>query len=496
MTAPVPSTTYFPLFLDLSGLRVLVVGGGAVASRKLALLAGSGAERQVVAPELSPEVAEMVDSGSVRWLAHRFEVAQLAGVRLVIAATDDRDANARVASAARAAGIFVNAVDQPDLGDVAVPAMVRRGHLTVAIGSDGQAPVLARRLRARIEALLPTRLGDLLALFKRYRPEIRACWPDVDERRRAYEQLLDGAIPELIEAGRAEQAEAQLRQHLERPRSGVKDASPIDNDDPLPVEAGSVALVGAGPGDPGLLTLAALRELQAADVIVHDRLVSTEVLDLARRDAERISVGKCAGRPSIGQGEIDELLVSLARAGRRVVRLKGGDPLIFARGGEELQALTRAGIALRIVPGITAAQGCAAYAGIPLTERSHSQALRLVTAHCQRDGDEVDWAALASGGETLALYMGVRQAPRVQARLIAHGLAADTPFACIENGTRSNQRVLIGRLDELAMTIRSQKAQSPSLLLIGQLILRAGQHHWFGRPPMYSPGLAGVARAA
>ncbi len=495
MTIPEP-TTYFPLFLDLSGLRVLVVGAGAVAARKLALLAGTGAERLVVAPELSPEVVALVESGEVRWLAEVFAVDQLEGVRLVIAATDDRLANAQVASAAKAAGIFVNAVDQPDLGNVAVPAMVRRGQLTVAIGSDGQAPVLARRLRARIEALLPTRLGDLLALLKRYRPAIRARWPDVDERRRAYERVLDGELPALIEAGRADQAEALLRRELAQRQSAAACAERFDRDQPAHAEPGSVALVGAGPGDPGLLTLAALRELQAADVIVHDRLVSAEVLDLARRDAERISVGKCAGRPSISQGEIDQLIVELARAGRRVVRLKGGDPLIFARGGEELQALSRAGIALRIVPGITAAQGCAAYAGIPLTERNQSQALRLVTAHCQRDGDEVDWAALAAAGETLALYMGLRQAPRVQARLIAHGLAADTPFACVENGTRSSQRVLLGRLDELASVVRTQAVQSPALLLIGELTLRARQQHWFGSPPWISPGLGGVARAA
>lgn len=481
--------TYFPLFLDLHDQPVLVIGAGAVAARKLNLLRRSGARLLVVAPELSAEVTEMVRTGAVEWLARHFDASQLRAVRLVIAATDDRAENARVAALSKAAGIWVNAVDQPAAGDVAVPALIQRGELTLAIGSDGQAPVLARRLRAQIEALLPTRLGELLALLKQHRAAIRARWPDVDSRRHGYEAILDGPIPALIEAGRLAEATALLQAALQ-PTAGPDPARSE------PALAGSVALVGAGPGDPGLLTLAALRELQAADVIVHDRLVSAEVRDLARRDAEWISVGKCAGQPSIGQSDIDALLVQLARAGRRVVRLKGGDPLIFARGGEELRALTTAGIPIRIVPGITAAQGCAAYAGIPLTERDQAQALRLVTAHCQRDGDEVDWAALAQGGETLALYMGVRQAPRIQSRLIAFGLAADTPFACIENGTRGNQRVLLGRLDELSRTVREQSVQSPALLLIGELCLRAQAQHWFGAPPWLSAGLRQIQRAA
>jgi uroporphyrin-III C-methyltransferase/precorrin-2 dehydrogenase/sirohydrochlorin ferrochelatase len=481
--------TYFPLYVDLHDQRVVVVGAGAVAARKLKLLLRSGARLSVVAPNVCAEVDELVEKGRVEWLGCRFDGSQLAGARLVIAATDDQAENARVAALAKAAGIWVNAVDQPDAGDVAIPAMVQRGDLTVAIGSDGQAPVLARRLRAQIEAQLPTRLGDLLALLKRHRPAIRARWPNVELRRRAYEDLLDGPIPALVEAGRLAQAEVLLDAVLQTPEGGAS-AKPEN------AGAGSVALVGAGPGDPGLLTLAALRELQAADVIVHDRLVSGEVLDLARRDADRISVGKCAGQPSIAQAEIDTLLLRLAREGRRVVRLKGGDPLIFARGGEELRALCAGGIPIRIVPGITAAQACAAYAGIPLTERDQAQALRLVTAHSQRDGDEVDWAALARGGETLALYMGVRQAPRVQARLIAHGLAADTPFACVENGTRGDQRVLLGRLDELSHTIRDQSVRSPALLLIGVLSLRAQAQHWFGAPPWLSPGLLRLQQAA
>lgn len=478
MAAQSPANRYFPLFLDLHQQPVLVVGAGAVAGRKLELLAGSGAQLRVVGRELGVVARQMLQDGQLDWLGTDFDARQLRGVRLVIAATDDPALNALVAAAARAAGIWVNAVDQPEVGDVAVPALVRRGSLTVAIGSDGQAPVLARRLRASIEALLPTRLGDLLALLARYRGAIRRRWPEVQQRRRAYESLLDGELPALVEACRLGQAEALLESVLDSTQA------PATQD-----QRGSVALVGAGPGDPGLLTLAAVRELQAADVIVHDRLVSPAVLELARRDAERISVGKCAGVPSISQRQIDALLVRLASSGRRVVRLKGGDPLIFARGGEELRALTDAEIPLRIVPGITAAQGCAAHAGIPLTERGQAQALRLVTAHGERDGQALDWAALAGGGETLALYMGLRQASTVQGQLIGHGLAPDTPFACIENGTRPEQRVLLGQLRELASVLREQQVASPALLLIGPLVLRARQHHWFGDQPWLSPGL-------
>ncbi|MCB1628303.1 MAG: uroporphyrinogen-III C-methyltransferase [Xanthomonadales bacterium] len=476
--------TWVPLFLDLSGQRVLVVGGGEVAERKLRLLLDSGADLRVVAPEATASVQAWQREGRLQWLAQDFDAAVLSDARLVIAATDQPEVNATVAKAARAAGIWVNAVDQPEAGDVAVPAQLRRGPLTVAIGTDGAAPVLGRRLRARIESLLPERVGDLLALLQRHRAALRRRWPDPVERRRAYESLLDGEFAVLVEAGRLADAEAHL---LDRLRST----------DTAQAEAvGSVALVGAGPGDPALLTLAALRELQSADVIVHDRLVSDAVLALARRDAERISVGKCAGVPSIAQAQIDRLLVELARGGRRVVRLKGGDPLIFARGGEELRALGRAGVPTRIVPGITATQGCAAYAGIPLTERGQAQALRLVTAHGERDGQALDWAALAAGGETLALYMGVRQATTIQGRLLGHGLAARTPFACIENGTRTEQRVLLGRLDELASVVRDQKVASPALLLIGELALRAREHHWFGAEPWQSPGLQQAVAAA
>ena len=460
---------HFPVFLDLNDQPVDVVGGGSVAARKIDLLLRSGARVRVIAPALDGELAALLEQGRLRWLPEAFSPALLGPAMLVIAATSDRQVNAQVAATAKARGIIVNAVDQPEVGNAVVPAIVSRGELTVAVSSGGSAPVLARRLRAQIEAVLPNRVGDLLALLRKHRQSIRRQLPDLQRRRACYDQLLDGEVAELIEAGQTERAEAMLLESLQPSGQPTKNG-------------GSVALVGAGPGDPGLLTLAALRELQRAEVIVHDQLVSAEVLDLARRDAERISVGKRAGGHSVAQAEIEALLIRLAADGKRVVRLKGGDPLIFARGGEELSALTQAGVRFRVVPGISAVQACAAYAGIPLTDRRHAQALRLVTAHCGGSVDAVDWAALTAGGETLAFYMGVRQAARIQARLIAHGLSAQTPVACIENGSRPQQRVLLGSLGDLAAMLRQHQVASPALLLVGEVCRYASTQHWFGRP--------------
>ena len=466
---------HFPLFLDLREQPVDVVGGGSVAARKVALLIRSGARVRIIAPELGVELGELLEQGQIRWLPEAFSAQLLEPVRLVITATNSAAVNAEVAAAAKARGIIVNAVDQPEAGNAIVPAIVERGGLTVAISSGGQAPVLARRLRASIESVLPTRLGELLHLLSRYRTRIRQRYCDVGQRRRWYDGLLDGEIPRLVEAGQSALAEQRLLVSL-----GADGIS----------AQGSVALVGAGPGDPGLLTLAAQRELQSADVIVHDQLVSAEVLDMARRDAERICVGKRAGGHSVAQRDIEALLLRLAGQGRQVVRLKGGDPLIFARGGEELSALHAAGIPFRIVPGISAVQACAAYTGIPLTDRRHAQALRLVTAHCKGSVDAVDWSALVGGGETLAFYMGVREAPRIQARLIAHGLSSSTPVACVENASRPDQRVLLTELGQMAVALRAAKIASPALLIVGQVSLYAAQNHWFGAAPIrhHGPG--------
>lgn len=456
----------FPLFADLQGRRVLVVGGGDIATRKVQLLLEASADVLVGAPELSPSLAALADQGRIRTIIGVFQPQWLEDAWLVVAATDDRAINTAVAEAADARRMFSNVVDDAELSSFQVPSIVDRSPLTIAISSSGVAPVLARRLREQIESLFDHSLGALAALAARHRPRIRARRPDLKQRRRFYDWLLDGPVASLLRQQQPEEAERVLMAELNHPQA---------------VSQGSVVLVGAGPGDPGLLTLKALRALNEADVILHDRLVSPAVLSLARRDADRISVGKQLGEDHHAtQARIHELLVKHAQAGRRVVRLKGGDAFIFGRGGEELEYLRAHHIPYEVVPGITAALACAAYAGIPLTHRDHAQSVRLVTAHCREDEDTLDWAGLAQERQTLAFYMGVGQLDTLSARLIKHGRAPSTPFALIENGSRPEQRVVTGRLDEVASVARSHSVRAPALLVIGEVAALARELHWFG----------------
>lgn len=458
----------YPLFADLQGRRVLVVGGGEVAARKAARLLQAGADVVIGAPEFNEAVLELVSGGNVWLLPGAFQDAWLDGVWLVVAATDDADVNRQVAEAAGERRIFVNVVDAPALCSFQVPSVVDRGPLTLAVSSSGQAPVIARRVRERLESLFDHSLGDLVSLAAQHRRAVRRAFPDLARRRAFYDWLVDGPVARALRSGRKEQAGQLLQERLESP------------DD---VAAGSVVLVGAGPGDPGLLTLKALRALNEADVILYDRLVSDEVLDLARRDAARVAVGKRPGEDhDATQRRIHALMLEHARAGRRVVRLKGGDAFIFGRGGEELQFLRAQGIAYQVVPGITAALACAAYAGIPLTHRDHAQSVRFVTAHCQGDGCP-DWAALAQPGQTLAFYMGVGQLQGLVDALTGHGLSADTPFALVENGSRAQQRVVLGTLATLVRQARDERVQSPAMLLVGQVARLGASLAWFGAAP-------------
>ncbi|WP_459615262.1 siroheme synthase CysG [Bordetella sp. 2513F-2] len=464
----------FPLFADIKGRRVLVVGGGAVASRKTQALLEAGANVRVGAPELDPALAELLSAGRIGYLPGTFEPYWLDDAWLVVAATDDRAVNAAVSRAAEARRIFANVVDDPELSSFQVPSIVDRSPLIVAISSSGVAPVLARRLRERIESLFDHALGPLAALAARYRPRIRAALPDLRQRRRFYDWLLDGPVAGWLRQQQPEQAQAALEAALRRPEA--------------PPE-GSVALVGAGPGDPGLLTLKALRALNEADVILHDRLVSPDVLALARRDAERIAVGKLPGENhDATQARIHALMTEHARAGRRVVRLKGGDAFIFGRGGEELEHLRGADIRYEVVPGITAALACAAYAGIPLTHRGLAQSVRLITAHCQKDEDTLDWPGLARPGQTLAFYMGVSELERLGARLVDHGRPADTPYALVENGSRPEQRVIAGTLATLAADARAGAVRSPALLIVGEVAALADRLAWYSETAEVAAG--------
>ena len=457
----------FPIFADLKDRLVLVVGGGAVAERKTLSLLEASADVLLGAPELTPALAALAAEGRIRHLAGRFDPAWLDQVWLVVAATDDRDTNAAVSEAAGARRIFSNVVDDPELSSFQVPSIVDRSPVIVAISSSGVAPVLARRIRERIESLFDHTLGQLAGLAASYRKRIRASHPDLGARRRFYDWLLDGPVAGFLRQQQPAQAEAALASALAAPRAP---------------DAGSVVLVGAGPGDPGLLTLKALRALNEADVILHDRLVSGEVMSLARRDAERISVGKLPGEDhNATQARIHRLMVEHVRAGRRVVRLKGGDAFIFGRGGEELEYLRAHGVRYEVVPGITAALACAAYAGIPLTHREHAQSVRLVTAHCREDEDNLDWPALARERQTLAFYMGVGQLDLLTSRLLAHGRSPDTPFALIENGSRPEQRVLSGTLEQLPALAAEYAIRSPALLIVGEVAGLASQLQWFGQ---------------
>lgn len=470
----------YPLFADLKGRAVLVIGGGAVAERKIAMLLRAGARIEVVATRLSEGLQALRRAGQLVHRALVFTPAQLDSAWLAVAATDDSALNQRVAAAAAARRIWVNVVDDVALSSFQVPAIVDRSPLVIAVSSGGSAPMLARRVRERIERLLAPSLGTLAGLLDRWRARIRAARPQVDARRDWYDALLQGSVPALVDAGQIDAAERALADALAQPQRP---------------RTGRVILVGAGPGAAGLLTLDALRALQQADLILHDALVSDEVLELARRDAEKISVGKRRMGQSTAQAEIHRLLIEHARAGKVVVRLKGGDPFVFGRGGEELEALRAAGIDYTVVPGVTAALACAAYAGIPLTHREHAQSLRLVTAHCADSIDTLDWRALAAERQTLAVYMGSHRLDLLRERLLAHGRAADTPVAIIENGSRPQQRVLVGTLDELPTLASVHQVQSPALLVIGEVAALAARLHWFGAAPL-TAGPRELARAA
>ncbi|MED5523331.1 MAG: siroheme synthase CysG [Pseudomonadota bacterium] len=440
----------FPLFLDLHGKDVLVVGGGTVAWRKVQALHKAGAKVRLVAKTLCAEIA----ASPVDHVAEQFEPKWLDGVWLAIAATDDELVNEAVAEAANARQIWVNVVDQRTLCSAIVPAVVERKPVTIAISSDGQAPVLARRLREKLEAEVPQWTGALAALMGRFRDKVASRFAAFSDRRRFWEALLDGDTGQQLAKGDTQAAEAELEALLagENRRSGW------------------LKLVGAGPGDPDLLTLKALQAIQAADVIVYDRLVSDAVMNLARRDADFISVGKEKGLHSVPQPEIEAILVREASAGKRVVRLKGGDPFVFGRGGEEVLAARAAGIEVDVVPGITAAAACSARTQVPLTHRGLANQMTLVTGHCQPGGEDANWRALAQPKSTLAIYMGLTQSSHIADELMAGGLAASTPVLVVENGTRPEERRFRTDLGHLADTVEQAQVKSPALLMIGDTV--------------------------
>ncbi|MFE0586496.1 siroheme synthase CysG [Pantoea vagans] len=452
---------YFPLFCRLQGRRCLLVGAGDVAERKARLLLEAGADLWVGAPDFSPAFLQWAQQKAVTLLPGHFDPAWLTGCWLVVAATSDNEVNQQVADTAEKQQIFCNLVDAPQQASAIMPSIIDRSPLMVAVSSGGRAPVLARLLREKLEAMLPQHLGQLAQLAGGLRDRVKKQFGSLNARRHFWERFFNSErLAQTLANGDGERADQ------------ITDA--LFSAD-LP-QQGEVALVGAGPGDAGLLTLKGLQLIQQADVIVYDRLVSDEILNLVRRDAERIFVGKRAGHHCVPQDAINQLLCEQAQRGKRVVRLKGGDPFIFGRGGEELEALAQLKIPFSVVPGITAASGCAAYSGIPLTHRAHAQSVRLVTGHLQKSGT-LGWQTLAAEQQTLVFYMGLGQAGEIQQQLIQHGMRSDMPVALVENGTSTRQRVVTGTLNELEAL--AGQVSSPSLMIIGSVVSLRDSLRWF-----------------
>lgn len=444
----------YPLFIDLKGRRVPIIGGGAAALRKARLIAAAGARPIFVWPAIDADI-EREFGERAEYVDCRPAAADFPGARIVFIALEDQDAPERWAALAREAGALVNVVDRPELCDFTTPSIIDRGSLTIAISTDGAGPVYGRDLRARIEAMLPGRIGALLDFAAGYREAVKAKFEEKD-RRGFWERFFKGPVSAKALAGDEAGAHEAMLETLNRPQAQL--------------EPGAVHIVGAGPGDPDLLTLKAFRLIQEADVILYDRLVSDEILNLTRRDADRIYVGKAKANHAVPQDEIEARMIALAREGKMVVRLKGGDPFVFGRGGEELDALRAAGVPAIVTPGITAATGCAAAVSMALTHRDYSQAVTFVTGHAKGDADpDLDWASLATLKNTLVVYMGVGKAANISGNLIHHGRELSTPVAVIENGTRPEQIVVKGSLSELPALIERGGIKGPALLVIGEV---------------------------
>ncbi|WP_411704253.1 siroheme synthase CysG [Edaphovirga cremea] len=452
---------YLPIFCQLQQKACLLVGAGEVAERKARLLLNAGAELTVNATAFSAQFEHWAENGDLTLVRGPFAANLLAEKWLVIAATDRVEVNALVYQTANQMRVFCNVVDDPKRASFIMPSIIDRSPIMVAVSSGGKAPVLARLLREKLEATLPQHLGKLAQIAGSLRQRVKQQFSLGSSRRRFWEALFNH---DRLAQSLANHDKHQSEQHIERLFS-----QPI-------AQQGEVVLVGAGPGDAGLLTLKGLQQIQQADVVVYDRLVSDEIMNLVRRDAERIFVGKRAGHHCVPQDEINQILVQQAQQGKRVVRLKGGDPFIFGRGGEELETLAPAGIPFSVVPGITAASGCSAYSGIPLTHRDHAQSVRLVTGHAKTEGC-LDWDNLAGGKQTLVFYMGLSQAGEIQRQLIDHGMPASMPVALVENGTTPRQKVVTGELSQLALL--SQQVVSPSLIIVGSVVALREKMNWF-----------------
>ncbi|MGO4891341.1 siroheme synthase CysG [Flavobacterium sp. W21_SRS_FM6] len=455
---------YFPIFLDTTDLNCLVVGAGEVAARKIELLLKTHATINVVAPWACDTVLRFVEEGKVKFEKRLYETQDLSQKQLVFVATDDSLVNAQVHAQAKAQNILVNVVDNIPLCQFITPSIVDRSPIVIAISSGGVAPVLLRYLRQKLESLIPQKVSLLGQFSEKFRELVKQKLSSVTARRFFWEDVLDGDIAEDVLVGNNEQAERKLLSKLDSDDSKIK---------------GEVYLVGAGPGDPDLLTFRALRLMQKADVVVYDRLVSSEILELVRRDAEKIYVGKAKSKHTVPQEEINELLASEALAGKRVVRLKGGDPFIFGRGGEEIETLVEKGISFQVVPGITAASGAASYAGIPLTHRDHAKSVVFATGHLRDNTINLNWKGLAQADQTIVFYMGLTGLAIICEELVKHGLPTTTPIAMVQSATTPQQKVITGTFMDIQAKAEAAGIQPPALIIVGSVVSLHEKLNWF-----------------
>ncbi len=457
---------YLPLCFNVKRKSCLIIGGGNIAYRKAVLLNKAGAIINVVAPKIADDLAELAEQSGGVLTQRKYQTDDLHGHIFIIGATDIDTINQQVANDANSLGVLVNIVDSPDLCDVIFPALIDRTPLLISVSSSGAAPVLARSIRSQIESSVPANIGELGDFIAERRTAVRVALNNSESRvRQFWEQMLDSEISERVLAGRSAEAGELFNEYL---------SDVVENN----VMKGEVYLVGAGPGDPDLLTFKALRLMQRADVVLYDRLVAPAIVDMTRRDAERIYVGKARSHHALPQGEINQLLIDLAKAGNKVVRLKGGDPFIFGRGGEEIEGLTEHGIPFQIVPGISAANGCACYSGIPLTHRDHAQSVRFLTGHLKDGSMDLPWQELLPDSQTVVIYMGLIGLEIICHQLIAHGKAADTPVALIERGTTPEQQTHVGTLATINAIIKDREVHAPTLIVIGSVVSLHSRLQW------------------
>ncbi len=454
-----------PIFLNIKNRPCVVIGGGEVATRKVTMLLKADAAVTVYSPEICQELQALVSAEKIKHIQTDFEPSQLVGACLVIAATDDETVNVAVSVAAKAQNIPVNVVDAPDLCTFTMGSIIDRSPVVIAVSSEGNAPVLARYIRTKIETMLPASYGRIAAIAGEFREQVKEKFATTQLRRRFWEGVLQGPMVERVLSGQ-EQAARELLQNI------------LNNADAT-ANKGEVFLVGGGPGDPDLLTFRALRLMQQCDVCVYDKLVSPEVMELVRRDAELIFVGKSRDQHTMPQEEINELLAKLALQGKRVLRLKGGDPFIFGRGGEEIETLMQHGVPFQVVPGITAANGVSSYAGIPLTHRDYAQACLFITGHLKDGTVDLDWTAMARPKQTVVIYMGLVGLNQICEKLIEHGVPATMPAAVVQQGTTQRQKVVSATLQDLAEKVEAAQLKPPSLIIVGEVVQLREKLNWF-----------------